>query len=216
MSRAHAIDAEHFFPSVRATVFHKITQSQVDGMNIILAAWAETDFEDLNWLAYMLGTAYHETGATMQPIRERGGPDYFRVMYDVQGKRPAVARAMGNTHPGDGAKYCGRGFVQITWHNNYLKAGVLLGIDLVNNPDMAMVPEVAVKIMFEGMTRSDIVFENHQHTGPDFNFTGRTLEDYFTRSRADWVGARHIINGSDHAAMIAATAQDFRAALRYR
>lgn len=224
MSHAHKVDAGAFFPAVRSSIFHKLNQGQVDGMNIIITAWDSTPLEDLRWLAYMLGTAYHETAMTMQPIHEYGNADYFRMMYDIQGRRPSVARSMGNTHPGDGAKYCGRGFVQLTWHDNYMRAGVLLGVDLVANPDLAMQPNIAAKIMFEGMTRNEMLFEDHTGgpgepggpgAGTDFSFTGRTLEDYFSGAKADWVGARRIINGTDHAAIIAATVQEFNSALRY-
>ena len=42
---------------------------------------------------------------------------------------------MGNTSPGDGWKYRGRGFTQLTFKNNYKKVGELIGKDLVNNPE---------------------------------------------------------------------------------
>jgi predicted chitinase len=54
---------------------------------------------------------------------------------------------MGNTAPGDGYKYRGRGFIQITGKENYDKIGKAIGVDLVNNPDLANDPEVAAKII---------------------------------------------------------------------
>jgi predicted chitinase len=54
---------------------------------------------------------------------------------------------MGNDKPGDGFKYRGRGFIQITGKENYDKVGKLIGVDLVNNPDLANDPEVAAKIV---------------------------------------------------------------------
>jgi predicted chitinase len=54
---------------------------------------------------------------------------------------------MGNTSPGDGYKYRGRGFIQITGKENYEKVGKIIGIDLVNNPDLANDPQVAAKII---------------------------------------------------------------------
>lgn len=53
---------------------------------------------------------------------------------------------LGNTEAGDGYKYRGRGFTQLTGKANYADASQALGIDLVNNPDMAASPEVAAKI----------------------------------------------------------------------
>jgi hypothetical protein len=183
-------------------------------MNIILDTWDKSVFDDLRWLGYMFGTAYHETAATMQPIKEYGGYDYFERMYGPNGRRPDTARRMGNVNPGDGAKYCGRGFVQNTWHNNYKRAGELTGVDLVNNPDLAMQPDIAAKIMFAGMTDAKIIFEDFSDD-QNFSFTGKTLEDYFNDTTEDWYNARRIINGTQAAAMIAETAKDFYAALDY-
>jgi len=209
------VDRAKFFTKVRYNPFSRhLNQSQVDGMNAILDCWDASEFTDLRWLAYMLGTAYHETAQTMQPIHEYGGNDYFERMYGPNGKRPDTARKMGNTRYGDGAKYAGRGYVQLTWKNNYKKAGDLLKVDLVANPDLAMKPDIAAKIMFCGMTDAEVVFED-THDDQNFSFTGKTLEDYFNDTTEDWVNARRIINGTDHAAMIAETAKDFYEALEY-
>lgn len=205
-----------FFPAMRSSVFGgHMKQPQVDGVNYILDTWEASQLSDLRWLAYMLGTTYHETAATMEPIKEIGGVAYFTKMYDIRGSRPALAKALGNTTPGDGPKYCGRGYVQLTGKGNYIRAGKLVGLDLVNRPDLAMDPKIAAHIMFEGMTNEDVVFIDHSHVGDDdFNFTGRTLEQYFNDHTEDWVNARRIINGTDHAALIAGTAKEFYAALQ--
>ena len=199
-----AIDRIKFFTSVRQSVFHgHFTQLQVNGINFILDNWENSSFTDLRWLAYMLGTAYHETAATMQPVHEYGGNAYFTRMYDINGGRPNTARRMGNTTPGDGIKYCGRGYVQLTWKSNYAKMGTLLNLDLVNNPDLAMDPDTAVKIMFAGMTSTKL----------SNTFSGVNLQRYFNDDTEDWIGARHIINGTDNAELIADTSQNFYDAL---
>src|SRR5690348_13622641 len=102
-----------FFSTVREILFNKrLSQKQVDGMTAILDEWeAKHAKKDDRWLAYMLATTFHETARTMQPIDEGGGTAYFNRMYGPEGKNPANARKHGNTEPGDGARYHGRGFV---------------------------------------------------------------------------------------------------------
>lgn len=175
-----------------------VEQSEVDGLNTILKACGDDGWGP-KWTAYALATAYHETAATMQPIRERGGSQYLTNAYDVNGSNPARARRFGNTTPGDGVKYCGRGFVQLTWRSNYAKASDATGFPLLGNPDLAMRPDIAAEIMIRGMK--------------DGWFTGKKLGDYLTNDAADFVNARRIINGTDKAAKIAGYAETFRAAL---
>lgn len=190
----------HFFASVRTSLFRgSLSQSQVGGIEALLDEAGKT-FIDPRWLAYMLATAFHETGQTMQPIHERGGTDYFFRMYDPKGQRPKVAADLGNTQSGDGVRFAGRGLVQLTGRRNYTTFSKLVGVDLVANPDAAMQDDVAVKIMFEGMARG--------------LFTGKKLADYFTPKSSDWVNARKIINGLDRANDIAAYAKRFYDALQ--
>jgi len=207
------IDRTKFFPLIRTSVFPgRLDQKQVDGMNIILDAWEKSSFTDMRWLGYMLGTTYHETASTMQPIKEYGTYEYFERNYGPNGRRPETARAMGNVNPGDGAKYCGRGFIQNTWANNYRRGGEVVGVDLYSNPDLAMRPDIAAKLMFAGMTDREIIFEDFSDDR-NFSFTGKSLEDYFNDTTEDWYNARRIINGTQAAAAIAETSKDFYAAL---
>lgn len=193
-----SMDKAAFFNAVRGPLFKgKLSQSQVEGMEYLLSAWAG---QPLNYQSYGLATPYLETDRTMQPIRERGSPAYLKKLYDVQGSNPKRARENGNTSPGDGAKYCGRGYVQLTWKNNYERAGKAIGVDLVNNPDLAMKPEYAARIMVEGMLEGW--------------FTGKKLSDYLGGDRKDYVNARRIINGTDRASEIAEYARQFETALR--
>jgi putative chitinase len=132
------IDREFFFQRIRQTLFEGTIQpKQVKGLIMILDRWDQEHGTtgDRRQLAYILATAFHETATTMQPIKERGGRAYLEANYDVTGEKPAQARANGNTEPGDGARYAGRGFVQLTWKNNYRRVGDLIGVDLVSSPD---------------------------------------------------------------------------------
>lgn len=183
-----SINRGKFYSVVRSN-FGSLKQSQVDGMESVLNAWEASGLTDLRWLAYMLATDWHETAATMQAIAEYG-----------KGK----GRSYGKPHPKTGKIYYGRGLVQLTWYDNYLKMGKLLGVDLVNDPDLALQMDIAVKIMFEGMT-----------TGKSFDgdFTGKHLGNYFNKTKEDWINARRIINGLDKAKLIAVYAKKFYAAL---
>jgi putative chitinase len=195
------IDRHYFFNSARGPLFGGVIgRRQAAGLSAILDRWeAQPEPRDDRRLAYMLATAHHETDRTMQPIRERGGAAYLARMYDIAGERPALARRMGNTQPGDGVRYCGRGYVQLTWRRNYRMAGAKLGLDLERQPDLALDPAVAADIMFAGMAEGW--------------FTGRTLADCFSATREDWRGARRIINGLDKADLIKAQALAYHAAL---
>lgn len=201
------IDRQKFFAGVRSSPFPgKIAAGQVKGMTAIIDEWDRRKLTDLRWLSYMLGTAKIETAHTMQPIKEMGGTTYFKRMYDVNGSRPALAKRKGNTRPGDGALYFGRGYVQLTWKNNYQRLGDMLraaGLkdwDLVGNPDLALRPDIAAFIMFEGMI--------------DGIFTGKKLANYFNAKTSNFIGARAIINGSDRAAEIADISKAFWADLQ--
>ena len=94
-------------------------------------------------LAQFLAQCAHESG-DFAHMEELGGNRYL-AKYDPT-VNPAKARALGNTQAGDGAKYKGRGYIQITGKANYATAGQALGIDLVNNPEAAARPDVAAKI----------------------------------------------------------------------
>jgi hypothetical protein len=190
-------DRTLLFARLRADPFGgALTQGEVDGVAALLDGWEKAGGGDLRPLAYMLATAFHETGPAgarghMQPVTERGARAYF--------DRYEGRADLGNTVPGDGWRFRGRGLVQLTGRANYARAGAALGVDLVAAPERALEPELAVRILTAGMSEGW--------------FTGRRLGDYFTATASDWTGARRIVNGSDRAALIAGYARAFHAAL---
>jgi putative chitinase len=146
-------------------------------------------------MAYGLATTFHETAQTMMPVREYGPKSYFSK-YEPNTK---IGKQLGNTKPGDGYKYMGRGFVQITGRRNYKFVGEKIGFPLENEPDLALDWAVARRIAREGFMHG--------------YFTGKKLGDYVNATKTDYVNARRVINGVDKAQTIATYAKKFEAAL---
>jgi putative chitinase len=197
------LNRQFFFSQAKQTLFGgSFRQSQVDGLSGILDEWDRHHAKkDDRWLAYMLATTHHETDRTFRPIEEYGSIAYKTRLYDITGNRPALAREMGNTTPGDGPKYCGRGFVQLTWKTNYDTMSGVVGVNLVQNPERAMELPIATKILFYGMMNG--------------TFTGKRLSQYFSPQVEEWKPARRIINGLDKADLIADYGRRYYAAISY-
>lgn len=76
------------------------------------------------------------------------GGCWFKPMLEIDnGERYENRTDLGNTEPGDGPRYKGRGFIQITGRSNYQRYGQQLRIDLAANPDQALEAMVASKIL---------------------------------------------------------------------
>lgn len=80
-----------------------------------------------------------------KPIHEYGTDAYFRMHYDIT-CNPHMANVLGNTEPGDGITYAGRGYAQLTGRDNYRRYGQRIGEDLEANPDLALRPDIAAKV----------------------------------------------------------------------
>lgn len=108
-----------------------------------------------------------EVGGTFAPIDEYGDRAYFARMYDGRAD-------LGNTRPGDGARYHGRGFIQLTGRANYRAYGKKLGLPLEERPELALKPEVAAAILAEYMKERRIAE---------------------SAARGDWETVRRKVNG---------------------
>ena len=168
------IHRDYFFDNIKYYLFGSMEPEQVDGCNVFLD-WYDLENPpppdrwhlDDRMLAYVLATTYHETAATMLPIKEYGGESYLK------GKP---------YYP-----WYGRGYVQLTWQENYQKQDDKLELNgrLMQDPDLALDPAIAKKVILYGMADGD--------------FTGQRLGHHFTDVVTDWYNARTIVNGHDRA-----------------
>ena len=88
---------------------------------------------------------------------------------------------LGNTSPGDGKRYKGRGLVQTTGKGNYIYWSKRLGVDFVKNPDLMTKAEYAVTILVTGMKEG--------------KFTGNKVGSYISGTKQDFLNARRVVNG---------------------
>jgi putative chitinase len=184
------MNRKSFYDALRPTL-GALTQANVAGFEMVLDE-AERRRLDAAYVAYVLATAWWESGKTMAPVEEA----YYL------GSRANAYRRKLRYYP-----YHGRGLVQLTWKENYRKAGDVVGADLVNNPMLALDPKISVKILFDGMERGW--------------FTGRKVSDYIdTIDESDaedfreFREARRVVNGMDRASEIGHLAILFERALR--
>lgn len=188
-----------FFQYIRRSPFGgRLTESQVEGINAILSTCDDFMLKDLRHIAYILATAFHETGGRMVPVRE----GFAKT--DAAARKIVAKYEYGKPDPITGHVYYGRGHVQLTWARNYKTMGALVGEDLYNHPDLALDPDISAHILVEGMIRGQSL---------KGDFTGKSLDQYFNGAINDPVGARRIVNGTDKAQLIATYHKAFLDAL---
>lgn len=96
-------------------------------------------------LAQFMAQTNHESW-DFSRLKEKGmGKGYFAKKYDPK-FAPQTAKILGNKNVGDGEKYHGRGFIQLTGRDNYRIAQQALKIPLLQQPELAERPDVAAKI----------------------------------------------------------------------
>lgn len=201
-------DRKKFFDGFRAWRGH-ITEDQVKGINFLLTEIErDTQIDLIPEAAYLLATSFHETAATMLPIREYGkgrGRKYAKV-YTVSLPNGGTVQVV----------YYGRGFVQLTWDYNYreMTRAILANypvivsdferntgkkFNLVTDPDQALYPPIAYAVMSYGMRTGKF---------------GAKLGTYINAQKTDYVNARRTVNVMDKAEKIAGYAKEFEKILR--
>lgn len=200
-----------------------LSQRQVDGTEAILDA---ADGLPIEHVAYHLATPYLETGRKMAANVESMNYSVNGLLKTFgrhrisqadaerlgrSGSRPAQQREiantvyggewgrknLGNTQTDDGWRFRGHGMVHLTGRRNFSVASTRLGVDMINNPHLALNNETAAECLVIGCEEGW--------------FTGKKLSDYLP---GDYVQARRVVNGLDRAAEIAGYARAFEAALR--
>ena len=184
--------------------FGSLSQDAVDNINLIVETCEKYGLS-YPQTSYILATTAWETARTFKPIDEYGkgknrkyGTWYTNsncVKYGIAGSGGSTYLYSDYPH-----LYYGRGFVQLTHWVNYKFAGEQLGIDLINNPDLALQPKYAAEILVNGSINGW--------------FTSKTLKDYINGNKKDYYNARRVINGLDKAQQIADIAVVFEKALR--
>jgi putative chitinase len=90
-------------------------------------------------VCHFLAQAAHESDR-FRTLEEKGGPAQF-ARYEGRAD-------LGNSEPGDGARYHGRGLFQLTGRANYRRIGRMLSVDLEGRPELALDPRISVQIAF--------------------------------------------------------------------
>lgn len=96
-------------------------------------------------LAQFMAQVKHESWDFTRLTEKPQSKNYFARMYDKRFS-PRIAKLLGNVKIGDGEMFHGRGFIQLTGRDKYTRAEKALGLPLLQQPELAAVPENAAKI----------------------------------------------------------------------
>lgn len=217
-----------FFDSVRVSLFGgSLSQSQVDALKAIDAAWQKHGTGQIDAQAYTFATIFNEVGASMLPKAENLNYSAARAHEVWPSKFPTIAAATpyqhdpvklgnfvyanilgnGGAASGDGYRYRGHGY-QTTGRAHFTTFAQVLAVDLVAHPELLdQSVELAAAALIIGMVKG--------------LYTGKSFETYLDgKDEADsidlqeFINARRIVNGTFNAVPIAQNAIRFEHALR--
>lgn len=136
-------------------------------------------------LAQFLAQVAHETAnfTSLEELPDSSGDQYFYKRYWYNER---VRNILGNKSKEDAVKYKGRGLFHLTGRYNYEKCGKALGVDLVNNPQLAADPSYQVPIAL-WFWKNRVV----RRMGDDANFADTAAVTYFINKYA---GPKNISN----------------------
>lgn len=139
-------------PKTLKAFFAAVARRDLGPLGLQLGASAAASFRTYDLMTpkricHFTAQAAHETGGFRHMVemgsgdKNGDGLDDYLIYLDRR-------TDLGNTPEldGDGQKYRGRGIFQLTGKANYQKMGIRLGLDLVNKPELAALPDVAITV----------------------------------------------------------------------
>lgn len=178
-----SLNTAAFFERLRIALREPITPTQMRSVYLLLKEADTNGITDRNQMAYVLATCWHECRfKSIKEIRAKPGTKIWRLQnaYWITG-------------------YYGRGFSQLTWLKNYRKFSQMTGVDLVRDPDSALLPEIGAKILVYGMV-------NGSFTGAGLLSSNKLAKYFKPGAPPDWMSARKIVNGTFQADKVASAA----------
>jgi len=182
-----------FFDKLRLSGLN-LTEQNVFGMEKHLAYAKEHDISILK-LPYILATSWWETGQTMTPVLEA------HWVNNAEAWRKRNLRY----YP-----YYGRGLIQVTWKDNYIKVASMLGLSktfFILSPEKLLEWKYALPALFLGM-------EQGIYTGKNIDYYIDEEDEGDEEDLREFIAARRVVNGTDKAAAIGKLSINFEYALK--
>lgn len=152
---------------------------------VVLKALDDAGLGDTDMVLMALGTIRAET-AGFEPISEwesRYNTSSGGVPFDLYEPGTAVGNDLGNTQPGDGARFKGRGFIQLTGRYNYTFHGQAIGLGdrLIEDSELANDPVIAAQLLASFLKASE-----------------PSIRQALAQSPINYANARRLVNGGSH------------------